>query len=147
VADDFQLPNPLPANVELVGFLKGDELAAFYRDARFVVSTSECFETFGMSVGEAMQHGKAVIVSRIGVFPEFVADGQRGLLFETGNAIELAEKIHTLWSDPARCMAMGRAGRKWAHDEYAPDAYYARLIKVCEALAPNASAPATPVGM
>jgi glycosyltransferase involved in cell wall biosynthesis len=147
VAEDFHLPNPLPPNVELVGFLNGEELAAFYRDARFVVSTSECFETFGMSVGEAMQHGKAVIVSRIGVFPEFVADGERGLLFETGNATELADKIHTLWADPERCMAMGRAGREWAHQEYSPEAYYARLIKVCQALAPHAAEATAPVGV
>jgi glycosyltransferase involved in cell wall biosynthesis len=138
VAEDFHLPNPLPANVELRGFLKGEELSEFYHGARMIVSTSECFETFGMSVGEAMQHGRAVIVSRIGVFPEFVADGERGLLFETGNATELAEKIHTLWNDPQRCLAMGVAGREWAHREYSPDMYYQRLMNVCRALAPQA---------
>src|SRR5205823_654072 len=92
-AGDFELPDPLPANVELVGFLKGPDLDAFYRDARFILSTSECYETFGMSVGEAMQRGKAVIVSRIGVFPEFVQEGVTGMLFESGDAAELSQKI------------------------------------------------------
>ena len=134
VADGFTLPDPLPPNVELAGFLQGEALAQFYEDARLIVSTSECFETFGMSVGEAMQHGTAVIVSRIGVFPEFVREGVTGLLFETGNAGDLAEKIRTLWNDPRRCIEMGRAGREWARREYSPDTYYQRLSRVIDSV-------------
>jgi glycosyltransferase involved in cell wall biosynthesis len=134
VADGFTLPDPLPSNVELAGFLQGDSLSAFYEDARLIVSTSECFETFGMSVGEAMQHGKAVVVSRIGVFPEFVQEGVTGLLFETGNANDLSDKIRSMWSDPYRCIEMGRAGREWARREYSPDTYYQRLIRVIESV-------------
>jgi glycosyltransferase involved in cell wall biosynthesis len=139
VADGFALPDPLPANVELAGFLSGDALGEFYDGARLIVSASECFETFGMSVGEAMQHGKAVIVSRIGVFPEFVQEGITGLLFETGNASDLAEKIGSLWGQPPTCGRMGQAGRAWARREYSPTTYYERLMKVVEAVVPAAS--------
>jgi glycosyltransferase involved in cell wall biosynthesis len=134
VADGFALPDPLPANVEMAGFLSGDALADFYRRARLIVSASECFETFGMSVGEAMQRGKAVVVSRIGVFPEFVHEGATGMLFETGNASDLSEKIRALWFDPRRCVEMGRAGREWARNEYSPATYYQRLIRVVESV-------------
>lgn len=130
VADGYAIPADLPPNLTMVGFLKGTELEAFYRDARMVVSASECFETFGMSVGEAMQHGRAVVVSRIGVFPEFVQDGVSGLLFEPGNANDLAAKVNALWSDPRRCVAMGRAAQAWARREYSPQMYYSRLSNV-----------------
>src|SRR4051812_39287481 len=40
VASDFALPDPLPPNVELVGFLVGEALAEFYARSRFFVSTS-----------------------------------------------------------------------------------------------------------
>jgi glycosyltransferase involved in cell wall biosynthesis len=137
IADGFVLPDPLPANVELVGFLNGSALSDFYSHARLIVSTSECFETFGMSVGEAMQHGKPVIVSRIGVFPEFVQEGVTGLLFETGNATELAEKVRLLWGRPRECVEMGRAGRDWARREYSPATYYERVISVIRSVVPH----------
>jgi glycosyltransferase involved in cell wall biosynthesis len=139
VAGDFELPDPLPANVKLVGFLEDDALTRFYRDAALILSTSECFETFGMSVGEAMQHGRAVIVSRIGVFPEFVQDGVTGLLFQTGNAAELAAKVRELWGQPQRRAEMGRAAQAWAKREYSPDMYYSRLMNVCRAVVPAAA--------
>ncbi len=134
IAPGFDLPNPLPPNVELAGFINGADLDAFYRDARFILSTSECYETFGMSVGEAMQRGKAVIVSRIGVFPEFVQENVTGLLFESGNAADLAEKVEWLWERPDKCTELGRAGRTWARREYSPQMYYSRLTNVCRAV-------------
>lgn len=134
IAGDVQLPDPLPANVELVGFLNGDALSEFYKGARMILSASECFETFGMSVGEALQHGKAVVVSRIGVFPEFVQDGVTGLLFEPGDARGMADKISHLWERPELCEQMGRAGRAWARREYTPQMYYSRLMNVCKGL-------------
>ena len=49
-----------------------------------------------MILPEAMLHGKPVICSRIGGLPEIVDDGVTGLLFEPGNAEDLAEKIRYL---------------------------------------------------
>ena len=38
---------------------------------------------------EAAAYGLAVIASRIGGLPEFVAEGRTGLLFEPGDATDL----------------------------------------------------------
>lgn len=130
VNQSFRIPEPLPPNVELVGFLNGDALSDLYVGARIFVSTSLCFETFGISVAEAMLHAKPVIVSRIGVFPEFVQDGVTGLLSEPGNAKDLSDKIRYLWDRPELCHKMGVAGRERALKEYSSDIYYERLITV-----------------
>jgi glycosyltransferase involved in cell wall biosynthesis len=130
VNQSFRIPEPLPPNVELVGFLNGDALSDFYVGARIFVSTSLCFETFGISVAEAMLHAKPVIVSRIGVFPEFVQDGITGLLSEPGNIEELSKKIRYLWGQPELCHKMGIAGRERALREYSPSTYYERLMMV-----------------
>jgi glycosyltransferase involved in cell wall biosynthesis len=127
----FRLPEPLPPNVRLAGFISGTQLDEFYRNARLVVNSSQCFETFGMSIAEAMLHGKAVIASRLGVMPEFVRENLTGLLAEPGNPADLAARIGQLWSQPARCMELGRAGRTWALQEYSPQRYYSRFIEVC----------------
>ena len=82
-----------PANVSFDGFLSGRDLDDFFNQSRFVVFPSVCFEGFPNAVAKAMAHGKAVIASRIGPLPEIVEDGVTGVLFEPGNAADLAEKI------------------------------------------------------
>jgi L-malate glycosyltransferase len=56
-------------------------------------------EAFSNSIMEAMACGAAVIASRVGGNPELIPHGERGLLFERGNAEELAAHIVTLAGD------------------------------------------------
>ena len=86
-------------------------LEAFYREARIIVLPSLWFETFGLSVAEAMSHGIPVIASRIGALAELVDDGVNGLLFEPGDANDLAAKVRLLWSDAELGRRLGAAAR------------------------------------
>ena len=81
-----------------------------------------------MILVEAMLHGKAIVCSRIGGLPEIVEEGKTGLLFEPGNAEELAEKIRYLWERPKLCAKMGDAGREKALREYSQERYYEQLM-------------------
>jgi glycosyltransferase involved in cell wall biosynthesis len=117
-----------PANVKFVGHLEGNNLVNFRCGARLVLSTSECYETFGMSVAEAMLCARPVVVSRIGVFPEFVHDGLCGILFEPGNAADLAEKVKYLWHRPDLCNTLGAYGRQQALRDYSEVQYYLGLM-------------------
>jgi glycosyltransferase involved in cell wall biosynthesis len=117
-----------PANVQFVGHLDAARLAEFYRDLRMLVLPSKCFEAFPLVLVEAMLQRKPVICSNIGGLPEIVEDGVTGLLFQTGNAAELAEKVRSLWSRPDVCRRMGEAGRAKAVREYSAEKYYERLL-------------------
>jgi glycosyltransferase involved in cell wall biosynthesis len=81
---------------------------------------------------EAMSCGLPVIASRIGGLPELVIDGVNGLLFEPGNASELADRIRLLWRDPELCQRMGRAGRQMAIREHSESVYWDGLRAVYE---------------
>ena len=48
---------------------------------------------------EAQASGCPVIASRVGGIPEYVNDGRSGLLFESGNSKDLAEKIKLVLTD------------------------------------------------
>ncbi len=85
-----------------------------------------------MSIVEAMMGAKPVVASHIGGIPEIVDDGVTGMLFEPGNAEDLAEKIQYLWDRPDLCRQMGEAGREKALREYSPAKYYERLMAVYE---------------
>lgn len=136
VAGEFhrqpELPIDAPSNVAFLGMLDKQGLQAFYRDLRMIVAPSICYEGFPMAIVEAMAHGKPVIASRIGGIPEIVDDGVTGLLFEPGNADDLADKIRYLWDRPELCRQMGTAGREKVLREYSEDRYYERLMAIYE---------------
>ncbi|MHC5033575.1 MAG: glycosyltransferase, partial [Planctomycetota bacterium] len=122
-----------PDNVDFVGFLDRDEVARFYRKARFLVLPSTCFEVFPLVLAEAMGYGLPAVASRIGGLPEIVEDGRTGLLFEAGDADELASKMEMLWEDSALCARMGQAARHRAAREFSEDVFYSRLMDAYQA--------------
>lgn len=56
--------------------------------------------------------GKPVIGARIGGIPELIDHGTDGLMFESGNAADLADQIEFMVADRHSCRDMGRAARE-----------------------------------
>lgn len=117
-------------NCTFVGHLTSIELEDFYKSSRILVMPSVWFETFGLSLVEAMVRQKPTVSSRIGALAEVVDEGITGLAFEPGNADELAEKVRYLWNRPELCRKMGQAGREKVLREYSSEKYYERLMAV-----------------
>lgn len=132
VSSMYMAEYAVPSNVRFNGWMNSSELPEFYKKARFIVVPSLWYEPFGLVTVEAMGHGLPVIASRRGGLPEIVEDGVTGLLFEPGNAEDLAEKIKYLWENPKICREMGQAGRKKVIREYGEEVYFNRLMKVYE---------------
>ena len=86
-------------NIENVGFQSGKALDTLIREAKFSVCPSECYENCPFSVMESQERGTVVIGARIGGIPELILDEKNGLLFESGNADNLAEIIMKLWNN------------------------------------------------
>ena len=126
------LPTQAPHNFEFLGHLNKKQLGQFYNSSRMIVLPSICFEGFPSVVIEAMVRQKPVICSRIGGLPEIVDNGVTGLLFEPGNAEDLAKKIRYLWDSPDLCRKMGQVGREKALRQYSPEKYYESLMAVYE---------------
>jgi len=126
-SEQLEILRSAPKNVEFLGHLSPHELEDFYKAARFVVFPSVNYETFGLSVPEAMSRSLPVIASRIGGVQEIVEDNVTGMLFEPGNAHDLAEKMKFLWNSPATCKEMGRSGRERAKTEYDLQNFFQQL--------------------
>lgn len=56
-------------------------------------------ESFGMVILEAGLMKKTVIASNVDGIPEIIDDGKNGLLFESGNSIDLGNKILKIIDD------------------------------------------------
>ena len=115
-------------NVEFLGFVSGDEKYSYYKSADLCVFPSR-YETFGIVCLEAMACGKPVVASNVGGIPFLVEEGKIGLLFESGNVNELAERVITLLKDKELREKMGEAGRERAK-EFAWDKIAEQTVEV-----------------
>jgi glycosyltransferase involved in cell wall biosynthesis len=126
------LPLRSPKNISFLGHLNEVELIDFFSKCSIIVIPSISFEGFPTVLLESMFRGIPVICSRIGGLPEIVEDSVTGLMFDPGNAKDLAEKIRYLWERPELCRKMGEAGRNKALREYSEDRYYEQIMAAYE---------------
>jgi glycosyltransferase involved in cell wall biosynthesis len=84
-------------------------------------------EAFSNSLMEAMSCARACVASRVGGNPELIGDESEGLLFEAGNATDLAAQLRRLILDPALRQRLAAAARDKIVREFSLDAATARL--------------------
>jgi len=99
----------LGEKVRLVGFQT--DVVSFL-NALDVFAFASSSEGFGQVVIEAMAAGKPVITSKIAPLTEIVADGETGLLVESGSPQSFASAIAPLLIDPMERHRMGARGRE-----------------------------------
>ncbi len=129
--DASALERGSPPNVTFEGFVDHASLDRFYRGARVLVLPSVTYENNGPYAAlEAMAHGVPVLGSRIGVVPETVTDGETGLLFEPGDAAELARLLRRMWDDPLGSMEMGRVARSSVLETRTADHFFGSLMEI-----------------
>ena len=87
------------SNIKNVGFQRGEALEKLIREARFSIYPSEWYENCPFSVMESQMYGTPVLGADIGGIPELIESCKTGLLFESGSAADLKEKIGKLWDN------------------------------------------------
>ncbi len=122
--------------VHLLGHLDDDrDLASGYSGARFLVLPSE-YEAFGLVLLEALAHGTPVVASRVGGIPEFVPDGEAGLLVPPRSPDELVAAMDRLWNDEDLRRRLGEFGRDHVVPRYTWDALADRVDAVYREVRP-----------
>ena len=123
-------------NVRFLGYQSGEALQNLIRNSLFTVIPSEWYENCPMTVLESLAMGKPVVGARIGGIPELIEDGVDGLLFESGNATDLADKLNWLLSRRGRLTEMGKAGRAKTERELDAVTHYERIMNIYERIYP-----------
>jgi glycosyltransferase involved in cell wall biosynthesis len=93
-------------NIRNVGFKSGAELRALIEKAAFTVLASEWSENCPFTVMESQTLKTPVLGADIGGIPELIDEGVTGMLFKSGDADELTEKIEYLYKNKELCSAM-----------------------------------------
>jgi glycosyltransferase involved in cell wall biosynthesis len=115
-----------------LGFRSLDDILHRMRNARFLVVPSICYENSPRTIVEAFSSGLPVIASRLGALIDIVRDGITGLLFEPGNAADLAEKIRWANAHPEEMVRMGQAARAEYEARYTPERNHEILMTIYE---------------
>jgi glycosyltransferase involved in cell wall biosynthesis len=102
-----------PGRVILAVDVPEDDLPRFYAAATLVVAPTLGARACGSLVAaEAMAAGRPVVASRIGGIPEYVAEGETGLLVPPGDPGALVGAVLELLAAPARMARLGTGGRE-----------------------------------
>ena len=90
-----------------------EDMPTAYSIASVVVSPSIEPEAFGRVAVEAQAMEKIIIASNIGGSKETIVDGKSGILFDSGNAKELAKTLNKIIElDDMEKQSIGKEGRK-----------------------------------
>ncbi len=125
----WQMPGPPSAwgletdrtndGVEWAGPADAEQVRKFYEQSDIFIMPSY-FETFGISLAEAMAAGMACVVSKAGGLAEIVEDGVSGIFVPPGNPEAMAAAIIRLLENPEARKKLGEAARKKAETSFDP---------------------------
>ena len=126
------LARELGVPVTFAGYKSGRELEEEYLSAGIFVLPSKVdeigqTETLGVVTIEALSYGLPVVASNIGGIPDVIINEETGLLFESGDYQQLAEKIITIFENPVFAAELVERGQKHINENYSWDRIVARL--------------------
>lgn len=126
-----------PTGVSWIGNQPREKILALMRQARVLIVPSECYENGPLAALEAFACGLPVIASNLGSMAETVSHERTGLLFNPGDAADLARKVKWAFEHPEPVEAMRLAARREFEEKYTADRNYEMLISIYETAIAN----------
>ena len=125
---DRHLFGDIPANCTFTGYLSGEALGDFYRDASFFVMASRWYEGFPMTILETAAWGKPTVAPDHGGFTEIIGRGARaiGRLFAPHDVDDLERNVVALWNDTRTVAALGQKAFDKLRAEYDASVIYGK---------------------
>ncbi len=121
----------ITSKVTFCGFIQNP--AQYLAHFNALILTTRC-ETFGLVLIEAMRAGILAIGSRAGGVTEIIEHQKTGLLFETENALALAEQLEWLIMHPSEINEIALEGKKRAEQLFDKKTNYQLLEKIIDNL-------------
>lgn len=128
----YHIPDNMPANVDFVGFLKGDELDQLFQNSRIIVVPSKWYEGFPNVIVRGMLHGRPIVTTNIGAMQNIIRNGENGILVSPSDGKMLSEAIKNLYDDVITCKRIGQQAMTDAVSKYSREKIYETLIGIYE---------------
>lgn len=111
------------------GLVAHADVLSFYEHADIYISPS-LYESFGMSVIEAMAAGLPVVAGRIKSFEDLILNGHTGLLVEANNPLAIAEAVISVFENPQVARSMSSAAGEMILARFSWDTISSFLLDV-----------------
>lgn len=119
------------SRIRFKGYLSGNILKETIQNALAVVVPSEWYENAPMSILESFAYGKPVVGARIGGIPEMIDEGINGFLFESGNELDLKNKMEKILNiSETEISEIGQEARQKVERKFNAELHYERLIEI-----------------
>ena len=131
IAGPTHKPDCIPEtdNIIFLGRLTHDELVQYYNLCDYYVMPS-IFEAYGLVFVEALCFGLPCIGNNICAMPEFIQDGQNGLLIYQNDVNELATAMEKMLIDGPAMARYVQKNRDHYIDKYSWDSVADRIMQV-----------------
>lgn len=122
-------------NVRFTGNLSRAEVLQQLARCSFLLFPSVWYETFGLTLIEAMAMGRPIVASDLGGRRDILQDGKQGFLYDPFRPQALKNTILKMISlSPEQREQMGQAGRQHYLQHYTPEVNYDLLMKIYNSL-------------
>ena len=116
--------------IQFRGTYKETETGEVLRNIDVMVIPSLCYETYSLTLHEALACNVPVIAANLGALPEKVVDSSTGFTFQAGSEADLRAKLQLILANSELLNGIKRAIRNQVFPLIEEEAYlYARLYK------------------
>jgi glycosyltransferase involved in cell wall biosynthesis len=129
-----KLANQLGLNNRVTwhGWCDSQKLDRLYQQCLAPIFPSVWPEPAGLVTLEAYVHHRPIIASSVGGIPEYVRDGETGILVPTNDVNKLVAAITELARNYQKARRMGEQGYNWYLEEFTLDIHIQRLHNIYE---------------
>jgi glycosyltransferase involved in cell wall biosynthesis len=117
----------LDGKVKFAGWVSPQGLGEYYAGAKLVVVPSRWPEPFGMIGLESMHYGRPVVAFRVGGIPDWLEDGDTGLLAPEQDVRAMAQAIDRLLGDLQLCRKLGVQAQERVRERFSFERYLDRM--------------------
>ena len=121
------------SNIRFLGYLSGQQLQAFFRQAVALIVPSICFEIFPLVIIEAFRQQTPVIVRNLGGIPELIEESGGGFVYNTEE--ELVAAMDWLLADSSYRHELGLRGYEAYLRNWTAEAHLKRYFELIHEIA------------
>lgn len=123
----------LDGRLAFQGGLSDGGIASLYAESGVYLCTS-IYESFGLTMVEAMMADLPVVAPRTAAMAEIITDGETGWLYDPDDPDDLVRQVRAALGSPAERERVARAARRMAEAEYSAATMTSRMLDLYRGL-------------